>query len=120
MSLAAEIRELRAQVAALRAEVAALQRARGPRDDHERAVLEALASIVGALEFSAADLVRRGALDETFGELLARADVADAREAGYLLRGAHRHEFAGGRLERGSGRGSWRFVRDASSIDPAW
>jgi len=116
------LQALEHEVARLRDAVAALERARGPRDDHEAAVLVALARIVDGATFTAADVHDRGALDPDFRRHLHRADLYDARAIGYLLRQARGHVFAGRRLERAAERHAWRFVAvsDGSGIGRAW
>lgn len=121
---ARDVADLRREVAALSRQVADLvelirhtsQHRRGPRDEHERAVLDALARIVGAgTTFRAADVIERGAVDTEFRRLLAAADLFETGQVGYLLRQSKGQLFGGARLDSG-GRGLWQFVPDACGI----
>lgn len=121
---AREVAELKREVAELKRQVAQLaeqirqgtQHRRGPRDEHERAVLDALVRIVGVgTPFQAADVLERGTFDSEFHQLLAGADLVEIRPIGYLLRQAKGQPFGGARLDS-CGRGLWQFVPDACGI----
>lgn len=115
-----ELAALRAEVETLRALVRRSSRRRGPgRDQHDRAVLDSLALIVGPSAFRASDVLRRGQLDVDFGRVLVRADKYEVGEIGYLLRSFKGKTVGGARLEYG-GRGLWQFVPDRCGIAQPW
>jgi hypothetical protein len=81
--------ELRAQLAALQQRVGALEARlapRGPRDRHDVALVHSIAVSVGGLNFSAAALWRRRAVDPALAAAIRACDLDNAKQLGKLLR----------------------------------
>jgi hypothetical protein len=103
-------------LAELRAIRELLNRSAGPRDDHQRRLLEALAARLGdGGSFEAIDVIEHGRQNVAFQQLLDAADIQDAQAMGYVLRGARGHVFGGLRLERDER--SWRWEMHVPSAD---
>jgi len=103
------VNELAERLDAHHLRLEALERTRGPRDQHERGVLEALAELVRDDFFTPKDVIERCRLDPHFEELLAAADVVDSKAAAYLLRDSRGHSFDGRRLAYDDQARTWRF-----------
>lgn len=107
-TLSAEVGLLRVRADRRDAECATLRRrldrlerrGRGPRDQADQHMLEALVSIAGEVPFSSGDVRERGRLDPAFDGLLLDAGLESDVAIGYLLRRCRGSVISGYRLER--------------------